>query len=142
MASFAVIRLPILNRPRLSAESMQELGDAAELSVRRRISFAVDLGDGPAKPLDEKYKRRKTRAGRKPIRDWRFDGGMMKSVDKIQAAEEFYEFGPSGFEQIKMFRFREPGDHLWGLSGRDRDAIQDELTEITPRIAREVVGRG
>ncbi len=52
MADFATMTIPILKRPRLDADRMRQLGEAAELSVRIRIAFATDLGDGPAKPLD------------------------------------------------------------------------------------------
>ncbi len=143
MADFAVMRIPKLNRPRLSAETMRELGEAAEFSVRTRIAFATDLGDGPAKPLDARYAQRKIRKGKKPVRDWRFsDVGMMASVDVVETAEEFAEIGfRSPFEEIKAFRFR-AADALWGLSNSNRAAIQDKLTEMGPRLAREVVGRG
>ncbi len=69
-------------------------------------------------------------------------GHLLAAVDVIDAAEEFSEVGfTDPFQEIKAFRFRSD-DHLWGLSGNDRQSIQDELTEMIPAIAREVAGRG
>lgn len=70
-----------------SAEQMKTIGQVMVDEKKSRIAQGLNSQDSKAKPLIERYARRKLRFNRAPIRDWNWSGQMMGSF-KVKVADQ------------------------------------------------------
>jgi len=117
-----------------SAPQMRSLGVTLENSMKERIARAVSVFDSPMAPLSEKYKRRKLRFHKQPVRDLNFSGQMLQSAGIIDFSKEQVTIGIQGAEAQKkaILRIRQ-GDAFWGPSPLDGRKVDDQFLEINRR---------
>jgi hypothetical protein len=115
-----------------SSEQMTMIGDVALKSIQDRMHRAVDITDGPAKPLFDPYAARKLKRGLFPVRDWSYSGGLQRSLKVIRANEDHVELGPTDSRADKILTGRR-GDNMWPASPKDWEKIQAEVRDSLTR---------
>lgn len=77
----------------LSAEQMAIIGATMVTQISTRIKAGKDVNDAPAKPLVERYAKRKIQRNRAPIRDWFWRGLTLGSFKVKRASEDSVTIG-------------------------------------------------
>ncbi len=127
--------------PGFSAEQMRLVGEAARAAEAERWSKGLNLRDSPAKPLQEKYRRRKSvsgRSGRSSLRDLNFSGAMSAARQVTTAVQNRVVLSfTSGPAQLKanVNQKREP---QIGLSPMDVAATMRVIESIHAENVRYI----
>jgi hypothetical protein len=106
-----------------TSEQMAEIGTVMLDTKKERISRGIGSNDQPAKPLVERYARRKIQRGRAPIRDWFWRGLTMGSLKVKQASENRVTIGPVNTQADQIMTAQRRMSEMWSDSDKDREAL-------------------
>jgi hypothetical protein len=122
-----------------SSESMLKIGEVTLDSILDRLFHAVNAHDAPAKPLTDRYVKRKMLKNRAPVRDWEFRGATKRSLKVKSANEDHATLGPVTREADLILSARRKDD-MWGISPRDEQALRAVIRETlrTTKVVRVV----
>lgn len=120
-------------RIRFSAEQVRRIADAVHDGQLERYMRGQDANDQPMRPLkSEAYKRRKIRAGARPVRDLKLTGNLYRGLQVQSADAEGFVVGFSGAHPKvkKAAYFRQLADGFFGLSRANAEATDVVLGKI------------
>lgn len=138
--SISMTKVPEFPDVSFTEQQMRTLAGDVQEQMRARILRGVNLSDAPAKPLSERYAKRKQRRGRAPIRDWTFTGDTMRNLKIMETSKKSTEVGfdwraavsggkgrPGPFQKALFQQNREP---MFGLSPQNEQAVGRKVAEI------------
>jgi hypothetical protein len=132
-----VAHRPDINVPGFSAEQMKEIGDFAVQAIKERNATGTDIFDQPAKPLQPKYAKKKAAKGLPSVRDLRYSGNMLGSVQVIgETSETHVTVGIKGTTPYRKGIFNQNIDPWFGLSGHDDERVLEE--KVRPMFAQNL----
>ena len=102
-----------------SAEQMADIGNVVLNDIQDRIKQAKDVTDSPAKPLVERYARRKILRGRAPVRDLTWRGVTMASLKVKRASEDMVTLGPVNPQADQIITANNRRSKQWGMSPKN-----------------------
>lgn len=116
----------------LSSGQMVRLGSIAAASIKDRLSRGENVSDAPAKPLTVGYARRKSKRAPPALRNWKFTGRTLRSMQVLSANENRARIGFS--DPIANMRavVQNRRERQFGLSETNWDAIKGELRQMKP----------
>lgn len=112
-----------------SSEQMADIGRVMVGVKLSRIKQGVNSADAPAKPLVERYAKRKIAYNRDPIRNWTWRGLTLGSAKVIAANEDRVTIGfmnPQADQIVTVQRRRE---EQWADSPRDIEALHEAVRQ-------------
>lgn len=115
---------------KFSAGQMREIGQYAIEVMKERDARGVNIFDQPMKPLGAKYADRKRREGKNPIRNVRFSGNLLGSIDVIEANDSSVKVSVKGATPYRKGIFNQNIDPWFGLSEHDATRILDKAQTI------------
>jgi hypothetical protein len=127
---------PEIKVPAFTSEQMQEIGTFAVQVIKDRVAGQKDVFDAPAKPLQPKYAKRKAAKGLPPVRDLRFTGNMLGSVQVVESDETHVKVGIKGSTPFRKGIFNQNIDPWFGLSNNDDHRVLDE--KVRPIFAQNL----
>jgi hypothetical protein len=127
---------PSIEAPTFSAEQMRQIGEHAIQVMKNRLHAGVDVLDQPARPLGEKYAKRKARLGKQPIRDILLTGNTLGSVQVTESGEGHVKVSIKGATPFRKAIFNQNQDPWFGLSDTDDERLLGET--IAPIFAQNV----
>lgn len=107
-----------------SSEQMADIGTVVLRSITDRIREAKDVTDSPAKPLVERYARRKIQRGRAPVRDWLWRGLTLGSLKVKRASQDMVTIGPVNTQAEMIVATQNARQKQWGFSPKDNEAMR------------------
>lgn len=107
---------------------MIAIGQKAVESEQRRIQSGLTVDDTAAKPLREKYRKRKERRGGKPIRDLTLTGMTLRSRKVISAENRRAVIGFTNAQAIIRARVNNKRDRQFGMSPANRRDLIDTIS--------------
>lgn len=121
-----------------TSEQMADIGDVVLTSIKDRIVQAVDTNDNQAKPLTDKYAKRKMKYGRSPVRDWTFTGRTLGSLKVKSANENKVRIGAINERADMVIGVQNRANRLWGLSPKDDAVFRHEIVRqlTTKKMAK------
>lgn len=123
-------------------ERMGRIAGAVERLQQERTLAGLDAQDRPVKPLAEKYKRRKQRLGKRPVRDMRLTGNMMGALATTELSDREFAVGFRGATPKKKAHFRQLFDGFFGISPGDAVGLDEELTAVHEEVVAELAVQG
>lgn len=143
MAEFVVRSLPNIDPAGLdfSVEQMNRVGTAGVIDPQNeRLARGVGANDQQMAPLKESYGRFKQRRGRRPVRDMRLTGGMLKGVQVTEVGPNRVSVGIVGAGNALKANVNQSRDLWFGLSPSDARTtdrvMQQEHAENVRRMNR------
>jgi hypothetical protein len=129
---------PEIKVPAFTSEQMQEIGTFAVQVIKERVAGQKDVFDAPAKPLQPKYAKRKAAKGLQPVRDLRFTGNMLGSVqvDNENVDATHVTVRVKGSTPFRKGIFNQNIDPWFGLSNNDDHRVLDE--KVRPIFSRNL----
>ena len=124
-----------------TSEQMSEIGTVMLDAKKERISRGIDSRDQPAKPLVERYARRKILKGRAPIRDWFWRGLTMGSLKVKAASENKVTIGPVNVQADQIMTAQRRMVEMWSDSDKDREALAAIVRHQLQHSAVSVIRR-
>jgi hypothetical protein len=115
-------------------KAMLNIGTALRDSIRSRISSGLTVADVPASALSRGYMRVKLRAGKAPIRDWRFSGitlGAMTVMDVSSDRAVIWFNNPVAIQRAAVQNARQL---QFGISPRDSAALDVAVAVEVPSL--------
>jgi hypothetical protein len=106
-----------------TSEQMAQIGSIMVDTITDRIRRAYTVEDQPAKPIVDRYAKRKIRYGRNPIRDWSWSGQTLGSFKVKRASENQVTIGfvnPTADLKAHVNNLREK---QFGVSPKDEEAL-------------------
>lgn len=131
-----VQRRPVIQAPTFHAGQMQEIGEFAVAIIKERVAGGTDVFDKPAKPLQPKYALRKAKKGLPAIRDIRYTGNTLGSMQVIEVDDTHVKVGIRGVTPYKKALFNQNIDPWFGLSDTDHDRVFNE--KVRPLFAQDL----
>ncbi len=137
-----------------SAETMKEIGDQVLASVKARIAKGVDVQGSPAKPLKPTvhidrngqparfipYAQQKAKRGLQPIRDWKYTGKLIASLQVISASNDRAVIGSNNPVKASILSKNNKISLLFGLSDTDKEALQKAVRVALEQSIKIVSG--
>lgn len=121
-----VAKRPNITVPGFTTAQMGEIGQHAIEVSKERTATATNVLDQPAKPLSPKYAERKIKKGRQPIRDIRFTGNTLGSMQVIEVGPGHVKVGIRGSTPFRKALFNQNIDPWFGLSEHDDQRVLNE----------------
>ena len=121
---------PDIKVPGFTTDQMHEIGQRAVEVMKERVAQGVDVLDQPAKPLQPKYAERKRKAGKQPIRDIRFTGNTLGSLQVDEANDTHVHVKIQGATPFRKALFNQNLDPWFGLSDHDDDLVLETAQAI------------
>lgn len=121
-----VPKRPDIRVPGFTGEQMQAIGEHAIQVIEERVATGTDVFDKPAKPLQPKYAKRKIAKGLPAVRDIRFTGNTLGSVQVIESDASHVKVGIRGATPFRKALFNQNIDPWFGLSQTDDTRVLDE----------------
>ncbi len=125
-----------------SSEQMASMGERMITRITDRITSAVNVRDNSAKPLTDKYAKRKGKygrgLGRVPIRNWTFRDVTLKALKVKSASENHVTIGfvnPKANQIVTALQRIEP---MWGVSPKDREYSYTVMGDLILQGAGQV----
>lgn len=106
-----------------SSEQMAGIGQVMVGVKIDRIKQGLNSKDAPAKPLVERYAKRKIMRNRAPIRDWNWRGLTLGSAKVIAANEDRVTIGFVNPQADQIVTKQRRVDEQWSDSPRDTEAL-------------------
>jgi len=131
-----VKRRPIIGSPTFSGEQMQEIGAFAVEVMKERTARATDVFDQPAKPLQDKYAKRKIKKGLAPVRDIHLTGKTLAAVQILEVDETHVRVGIKGSDEFRKALFNQNIDPWFGLSDHDDERVLRE--KVAPLFSQNI----
>lgn len=103
----------------LSSESMAQIGEVVLRAKKERIFQSLNSQDAPAKPLVDKYARRKILRNRAPVRDWFFRGVTRTALRVKSANENQVTLGPISTQADQILTAQRRMEEMWSDSPHD-----------------------
>lgn len=111
----------------LSSETMADIGRLMVGVITDRIQSSLDVRDQPAKPLTDKYKRRKQLKGhglgQLPFRNWNFRPSTMRQFKAKSASEDRVTIGFITPEADQIVTVQNRLVKMYGVSPEDEKAL-------------------
>lgn len=125
-----VSHLPILKPRGFDRQQMRQLGQYSIQLERERLTQALTVQDSPAKALDQKYARRKQRAGLAPVRNLIFTGNLLGSRSIIQSDGNMVQIGFSDARFYERAAVNEQIERMLGMSPANRRKLDALATRL------------
>jgi hypothetical protein len=131
-----VTQRPDIKGVSFSESDLHEIGEYAVQAIKDRNALGVDIFDHSAKPLSDRYRKRKEKLGRPGIRDVRLTGNMLGSLQVTEASAGHVVISVKGSTPYRKGIFNQNIDPWFGLSPEDEHRILSE--KIEPSFGRLV----
>lgn len=127
---------PKIETPTFSTAQMEGFGQSAVQIMKERNATGVDIFDQPAKPLQPKYVKQKSKKGLPPVRDLRYSGNLLGSVQVLEASEAHVRVGIKGSTPFRKGLFNQNIDPWFGVSPHDEARLLEE--KVRPTFAKNI----
>jgi hypothetical protein len=127
---------PHIEAPEFSADQMHAIADYGIEVMKDRLHRGVNVFDQPAKPLGEKYARRKSRLGKQPVRDMLLTGNTVGSIQTLEFSANHAKISIKGSTPYQKALFNQNIDPEFGLS--DNDEVRLLTEKIQPAFAANI----
>lgn len=111
--------------PVFSTEDMTHIGEAAIEQMKHRSGDEQDVFDAPAPPLKPKYAKQKARKGLAGVRDLRYSGNMLGSMQILEVDKQHCKVGFKGSTPYRKAIFNQNIDPFFGLSTTDEEHLME-----------------
>jgi hypothetical protein len=112
----------------MSTADMWEIGNAFTEQMKRRILNAKTIEDIDAKPLTDKYKKRKVKKTPFLVRNLRYSGDMLQHMRVVRVdqntAHIFFSPGGGKFDPVRRMIFNQRRSMQWGVSPSDAEYLR------------------
>lgn len=122
--------------PKFSEPQMRQIGDYADDLMDRRLDAAVPVNifGQPRPPLSKRYAARKTRMGRRPVRDVQMTGATLAAKNVLGTFENETEVGAlvgiKGSFEYRKALFSQNVDPWFGLTDDETKKVVARATDI------------
>jgi len=113
-----------------SSEQMSDLGKIMIGVKLDRITQAINSQDSPAKPLVDRYAKRKIQRNRAPVRDWLWRGLTRGSAKVIIASEDRVVIGFINPEADRIVTAQRRREEMWSDSPNDKRALSEAIKQM------------
>ena len=131
---FTPPKIPVF---RFKAVEMEEMGENVLESNIARAALGLDSADQRSPPLSQRYEQRKSRSGRRPIRDLRFTGRTWAAAAVLDSAPGRAEIGFRSAVAAITANVNQQVSPFFGVSPSDDRKLSAKAQEIADQIAAQ-----
>jgi hypothetical protein len=125
----------------IDSGGMEKVGQTLLNNVDQRIGLGLTTRDVPANRLSPAYARKKSRLGKRPIRDWNMTGFLRNSLQVLQSIANRVVVGTNNVFATQRLNVLNRQDQMFGVSPTDRLAMLEAVRRVL-RVGRpEQVGK-